>query len=197
MNADGTGQRPVGTVGGPPETDPAFSRDGKQIAFQVCPAVDCDIGIINLDGLGRVDFPNPGNEFGAAFTADGQIGFTDCDMAGNNCDTATMPVSGGTPALLSPTPQPVMELSPDFHAIQRCGKKEATVVGDDGPDKLKGTKRGEVIDANAGKNKVTSGAGNDTICAGKKSTINCGKGKKDRVIGKYKKAKNCERGKGL
>ena len=54
-----------------------------------------------------------------------------------------------------------------------------------------------MIDANSGKNKVNSGGGNDTICAGKKSTINCGGGKKDRVIGKYNKAKKCERGKGL
>ena len=197
MNADGTNPRPVGTGGFPFEDDPEFSRDGKRIAFEVCPGSDCDIGVINLDGSGRTDFANPGDENSPSFTADGRIGFTDCDASGNNCDIATLPVSGGTPTLLSPTPQPVMEIFPDFHAVQSCGKREATIVGDDGPDTLKGSKRGDVIDANLGKNKVNSGGGNDTICAGKKARINCGGGKKDRVIGKYKKAKNCERGKGL
>jgi Tol biopolymer transport system component len=200
MNVDGSSPRQV-TADTAPNSSiirPAFSRDGLRIAYNDECNGTCKVYAVNLDGsgAGALVQPTSGLETRPGFTADGsRIGFSRC--AAGNCDIVTIPTGGGPATPITTTPAPISEQTPDFEAVQLCGKRVATIVGDDGPDKVKGTKRGDVIDANAGKNKVNSGGGNDTICAGKKARINCGGGKRDRVIGRFKKAKNCERGKGL
>jgi hypothetical protein len=109
-----------------------------------------------------------------------------------------VPATGGTPANLTNTPPPgLTEFNPDQQAIQRCGRRRATIVGDDGPDKIKGTGRKDVIDGNRGKETIKGRGGNDILCGlGKKTKVVCGGGN-DKVIGKFKSAKGCERGKGL
>jgi Ca2+-binding RTX toxin-like protein len=47
-----------------------------------------------------------------------------------------------------------------------CRGKTATIVGDDGPNKLSGTPAADVIAALGGSDKVSGLAGKDTICAG-------------------------------
>ena len=61
-----------------------------------------------------------------------------------------------------------------WQSLQRCGGRAVTIVGDDGPDKLKGTKRADVIAAFAGKDTILGRGGNDRICAGKG---------KDKIVG--------------
>jgi Ca2+-binding RTX toxin-like protein len=99
---------------------------------------------------------------------------------------------------LTNTALPVAELDPTYEAIESCKKSRATIVGDDGPDVLKGTKRRDVIVANGGNDLVKGKGGNDLIClgAGKDKAIG-GKGTKDKCIGGPGKdtAKGCEKGK--
>ena len=68
--------------------------------------------------------------------------------------------------------------------IYRCGKRRATIVGDDGPEKIKGTKKADVIVGNGGKDKLKGRGGNDRLCGGAgKDVLIGGAGKKDRLIG--------------
>ena len=58
--------------------------------------------------------------------------------------------------------------------VPRCNGKRATIVGSNGADRLKGTRRADVIVALAGNDRIKAGAGKDTVCAG---------AGKDRVVG--------------
>jgi Ca2+-binding RTX toxin-like protein len=108
-----------------------------------------------------------------------------------------MPAGGGPATNITNTAGPIAEHNLDFESVQRCGKRRATIVGDDGPDKIKGTKKKDVIDGNGGKETIRGRGGNDILCGlGKKTRVICGGGN-DKVIGKFKSAKGCERGKGL
>jgi len=126
--------------------------------------------------------PAPVQEFGPAFSADGQwIGFERETASSDNL--AVIKPDGSRLMPLTSTPPPGVDFSPSWEAIQTCGKRRATIVGDDGPDKIKGTKRGDVIVANAGNDKVFGRGGNDLICLGKgKDKANGGKGT-DKCIG--------------
>ena len=64
-----------------------------------------------------------------------------------------------------------------------CKGKTATIVGDDGPNKLSGTRAADVIAALGGNDKVSGLAGKDTICGGSgKDTLKGGKGN-DKLFG--------------
>jgi CSLREA domain-containing protein len=67
--------------------------------------------------------------------------------------------------------------------LTQCRGRTATIVGTNGPDKLKGTKRADVIAAFGGKDKVSGLKGNDVICGGPgKDKLNGGKGN-DKLYG--------------
>jgi hypothetical protein len=197
MNADGSAPRNLTNTPAVWEENPAFSPDGDKLVFQLLDdfLFTGDIWTMNADGSApaQLTIGTSLDDFNPVYAGDGRsIVFERCDA---QCDLFSIPPGGGAAANLTPA-IPFNVHDPGLESIQRCGKKEATIVGDDGPDKIKGTKRKDVIDANGGKNKIKSRGGNDTICAGKKAKISCGGGN-DRVIGKFKSAKGCERGKGL
>ena len=50
--------------------------------------------------------------------------------------------------------------------VPRCAGKKATIVGSPRSDRLKGTRRADVIVALGGNDKIAAGKGNDLICAG-------------------------------
>jgi RTX calcium-binding nonapeptide repeat (4 copies) len=64
-----------------------------------------------------------------------------------------------------------------------CKGRPASIVGTDGPDKLKGTAAADVISGGGGNDNVSGLAGNDTVCGGAgKDTLNGGKGN-DKLYG--------------
>lgn len=52
-------------------------------------------------------------------------------------------------------------------ASQKCHGEQATIVGTDGADEIRGTDRADVIVAGAGDDRVNALDGNDRVCGGK------------------------------
>jgi len=76
---------------------------------------------------------------------------------------------------------------PQLRAPNKCAGKKATIVGTNGKDKLKGTKKRDVISAGGGKDIVKGRKGNDLICGGKgKDRLTGGRGK-DKVLGQARR----------
>jgi uncharacterized delta-60 repeat protein len=65
----------------------------------------------------------------------------------------------------------------------KCAGKKATIIGTNGKNKLKGTKKRDVIDALGGKDQVKGLKGNDLICGGKGKDKLLGGPGKDKLLG--------------
>jgi len=65
----------------------------------------------------------------------------------------------------------------------KCGGKRATIVGTNGMDKLKGTRRADVIVALGGNDKVDGRGGNDLICGGNGNDSLKGGAGNDKIYG--------------
>ena len=167
-----------------------------------------DVWVMNLDGSGQDNLTEtaaPLDEFGPTFSPTGsRIAFTREDATFQD-DIWTMNVNGSDPTNLTNTASPLSEGIPDWQSIQRCGGRKVTLVGDAGPDTIKGTKRADVISGLAGKDKILGRGGNDRICggAGKDRLVGgrgrdrlAGGGGKDRCIGGTGRDQrsSCERG---
>jgi Ca2+-binding RTX toxin-like protein len=77
----------------------------------------------------------------------------------------------------------IRDESPDWQPVARCGGERATIVGDQAGDRIRGTKKADVIVANDGADRVSGRGGRDRICGGKgKDTLRGGKGR-DLLIG--------------
>jgi Ca2+-binding RTX toxin-like protein len=194
-----------------------FSPDGRAIAFERFDD-SADIWTMNPDGSGQTnltDFPGKTvlDDF-PVYSGDGkQIYFERCTAT---CDLWTVPAGGGGATNLTSTLSADVS-DPDAQTIQRCGKRQATLVGDDGANTVTGTNGPDVIVANASADKVNGLGGKDLICGSAgKDKLKGGKGKdkliggagKDTLIGgggrdscsgsKGKdKAKGCEKEKGI
>src|SRR5262249_12467648 len=150
------------------ETAPSFSPDGTKLTFERFDD-SADIWTQNLDGSGPLnltDFPGKGVsavDGAPGFSADGkQIYFDRCSAF---CDLWTVPAGGGTPTNLTSSFAPDAT-EPDAQSIQRCGKRQATLVGDDGANTITGTNGPDVIVANAAADTVNGRDGKDLICGG-------------------------------
>lgn len=67
--------------------------------------------------------------------------------------------------------------------LPRCAGIPATIVGTAGPDRLKGTRRRDVIAAGAGNDRVKGRRGKDLICGGDGDDRLSGGASRDRLIG--------------
>jgi Tol biopolymer transport system component len=200
MSTDGSAQTNLtGTTTTTSEREPAFTPDGR-IVFVGSANSASDIWVMNGDGTGQRNLSNTAGvgEREPEVSPDGRLiayGRDDSD------GLWVMNSDGSAQHPLASTPGPSgyqQESDPTWEPIQKCGGRRATIVGDDGPDTLKGTKRGDVIMGFGGKDRIKGRGGNDRICGGAgKDKLVAGAGAKDLCVGgKGKdKAKGCERGK--
>jgi uncharacterized delta-60 repeat protein len=73
--------------------------------------------------------------------------------------------------------------------VPRCAGKRATIVGGTRSDRLKGTRRADVIVALGGNDRIAAGRGNDTVCAGRGNDTIAGDSGNDRLYGQDGKDK--------
>jgi uncharacterized delta-60 repeat protein len=67
--------------------------------------------------------------------------------------------------------------------VPRCAGKKATIVGTNKPNRLKGTRRADVIVALGGNDRIDGGRGNDLVCAGDGNDSVKGSTGNDRLYG--------------
>jgi uncharacterized delta-60 repeat protein len=142
-------------------SDTSFGPDGKRtISF---PGGDADAFAMALQGDGKVVLAGHAGNSAAVVRVQGDT-------------TGGAPGGGGT--------------GPNTTGrVPRCGGKKATIVGTNGRDRLKGTRKADVIVALGGNDKIDGASGNDVICGGAgNDTISGGNGN-DKVYGEAGKDK--------
>jgi RTX calcium-binding nonapeptide repeat (4 copies)/WD40-like Beta Propeller Repeat len=173
------GQGLTTLVGGPTDdSQPVYSPDGKRLVFTRGP--QDQLHIAGADGSSPVNvtptwiqealFPSwSPNGAAVAFDDDNQSLFT-------------VASAGGPVSALQPDDDQA-DGQPDWEHVFTCAGRRATIVGDDGPDRIKGTKTADVIVANAGKDIVRGRGGNDRICGGRGKDQLRGNNGRDRILG--------------
>jgi Tol biopolymer transport system component len=181
------------------EGEPTFSPDGRRIAFIRGEPGGSEVAVMNADGSSPTLLTSTpvGSPRSPAFSPDGRLVAYNLSSA---LDIFTINADGsGTPANLSNTPMPLREEVPTWQSIFTCGGRQATIVGSDSGEKLRGTKKPDVIVANGGKDRIKGLGGNDRICGGAgRDRVAGGKGGKDLCRGQAGKdygGKGCEKGK--
>jgi Tol biopolymer transport system component len=193
INPDGSGAaRLTPTAGNTYDQRPAFSPTGTQLAWArdqdlTAPPQGFDI-YVGDTALGGATDVTPGGphayKINESFSPDGtKIAYMAYDPMADQEIFVSPAGGGGSYADLSPQASPRDDW-PRWEYIYMCGKRRATIVGDDGPDVLKGTKKPDVIVGNGGNDKIKGRGGNDRLCGGRgKDTLVGGAGRKDRLIG--------------
>jgi Ca2+-binding RTX toxin-like protein len=167
----------------------SFSPDGSRILFAYDPdpapntptrlaTIPAGGGsLTELTGDGQFDYP-------PSYSPSGQriLFSSNVEPMGFNYDLQVMPAAGGAATNLTPA-SPANDADSDWEPVFRCAGRRATIVGDDGPEKIKGTKKADVIVANGGKDKVSGRGGNDRICGGRGKDKISGGGGRDRLLG--------------
>jgi Tol biopolymer transport system component len=171
---------------------PGFSPSGALIAFTRDTGVDpfpSDIYFMRSDGLGgfgAIQLTSTGEddrEIGAVYSPDGsRIVFNRFSLSGPEDELWIMGSNGSGQSLLTGA-EPGLDQNPSWEYIYSCAGRRATIVGSDGPDKLKGTKKRDVVVANGGKDQVRGRGGNDLICGGGGKDKLYGNNGKDRLTG--------------
>jgi Tol biopolymer transport system component len=192
INPDGSGAAPLSPGGNTYDESGAFSPGGTRLAWArdqdlTAPPQGFDI-YVGDTALGGATDVTPGGphayKLDPSFSPDGtKIAYMAYDPMADQ-EIFVSPVGGGGSfADLSPQANPRDDW-PRWEYIYMCGKRRATIVGDDGPGVLKGTKRRDVIVGNGGNDKIRGKGGNDILCGGRgKDILIGGPGAKDRLIG--------------
>jgi len=189
MNANGSNKLNLTSSWPADDDSPSFSPDGKKIAFtrDADPGMgppDSRIFVMNANGTGAAGISGITGDNSPAYSPDGtRIAFRRIVAIGpeNEYDLFVSNTNGSGAADLTAGLQ--VETSPTWEYIYKCAGKRATIVGDDGKDKIKGTKKADVIVANGGADTVSGRGGNDRICGGRgKDKLTGGDGK-DKLLG--------------
>jgi uncharacterized delta-60 repeat protein len=146
--------------------DTTFSFDGMQ---QVGPGFERALGVA-LQPNGRI--LAGGLAAGDAFAA---------RLEGDPADAGGGPPGGGPGG--GPGP------GGGGTSVPRCAGKRATIVGTSRKNRLRGTRRSDVIVALGGNDSITAGRGNDRICAGSGNDSINGESGNDRIYGQDGKDK--------
>jgi uncharacterized delta-60 repeat protein len=185
------------TLGGSP--DIKFSQDGKAFADL---AGDDEVEEVAIDKIKRILLggtyrPATGDsEFELArFKADGATdtafstdGVATADLAAGDdrgLAVALDPRSGriAMAGVNLPSADPASPAAARFEGVERCGNRLPTIIGDNGTNNLKGTKRKDVISLGGSKDIVRGRGRGDVICGGAGGDqIQGGKGA-DRLLG--------------
>ena len=197
---DGTGLTNITNTPSTYETDPSFSPDGKRIAFSYYAGSGARIATMNADGSGVVVSDDHGlDPISPVFSPDGRLIAFGGNLPSSVGDIYTVKVDGSGVTNLTNTPSPLREEVPAWQSIFSCGGRQATIVGSDAGEKLKGTKGADVIVGNGGNDKIKGLGGRDRLCGGAgRDRIAGGKGAKDLCKGQAGKdsgGKGCEKGK--
>jgi len=185
MNANGSGKRDLG-----PGCCASYSPDGDRLLFtrdvDSGPALNNDVFVSNADGSSAANLTasNATNDSAPQFSPDGRriVFRRDVDPgAGVNTDVLVMNADGSDAAPI--VTGAASEVPTDWEHLFRCAGRAATIVGSDSGEKLKGTKRADVIVANGGNDTVRGGGGKDRICGGKGRDKLIGGGARDILRG--------------
>src|SRR5262249_5930314 len=142
------------TPAGETEVSGAFSPTGTRMAWARRTGLnDFDIfsGDLALGGATDLTPAGPSEPFkqSPAFSPDAtKIVFNAYDLS-SNFSIYLMDAGGGPAKDLSPATKP-QDSDPHWEYIYMCKKRRATIVGDDGPEVIKGTKKADVIVGNGG-----------------------------------------------
>ena len=179
IGVDGSGRAPLGVSALLPgdEGGAVFSPDGKRIAFSSGPMDQ--LFVAAADGSNALNLTPtwPNEAVNASWAPDGSRLVWDDDGG----DLFLISSSGGPITPL--TDDAEGDFTTDWEHVFVCAGRRATIVGDDGPDRIKGTKKGDVIVTNAGKDIVRGRGGNDRICGGRGKDELRGNNGRDRLFG--------------
>jgi Tol biopolymer transport system component len=189
INPDGTGETRLTPVSGPTDLAATFSPAGTQLIWSREVAInDFDIHVGDTTLGGATDLTpgpeGPTSKVSPVFSPDGtKIAYHGYGGMSFNTEIFVMPATGGAATDLSPD-SATNDNSPHWEYVYMCAKRRATIVGDDGPEVIKGTKRADVIVGNGGTDRIKGKGGNDRICGGRgRDVLIGGAGRKDRLIG--------------
>jgi uncharacterized delta-60 repeat protein len=143
----------------------------------------------SFDGQQRVSLPSSTAE-AVALQTDGRIVLGGTTTAAGNVDVWVARLEGDPPEI-GGGPAPGQPSSPGGDGsggrqgtkVPRCAGKRATIVGTNRANKLKGTRRNDVIVSLGGNDKIDGGRGNDVICAGDGNDSLKGSAGNDRLLG--------------
>jgi Ca2+-binding RTX toxin-like protein len=204
-NVDGTPAERAFTVDTklpPPPPPPDRDGDGTPDSLDACP----DQAAATADGCPLAPPPGGGATAGDDVLNGTAAGETICGLAGND----TINGLGGNDTLFGDAcgkkAKPVFFalVTTDGNDVLNGGDGNDTLYGAGGNDKLNGGKGNDRLFAGGGNDTLTggagvntykAGAGNDVVNArnGKKETIDCGAGKKDKAtVDKKDKVRGCE-----
>jgi Ca2+-binding RTX toxin-like protein len=219
VNLDGSGLQNLTATNTTSDQAPKISPNWEYAVFERFDSAggDYDIWGMAINGTNQQNLTAgfPGDEFQATFAPKGNEIVFSSDAGGGGSDLYKMQVKladddraqASQAGAVNLTNSPgVSEFSASWQPVNKCGGKNATLVGTLGNDKLRGTKKADVVAGLDGKDKISGLGGNDRLCGGKgKDRLAGGKGRdkldggkgKDRCSGGpgKDKAKGCEKGK--